>query len=87
MMAIAMNINLSLPEELQTYVDTQLQSGVYGSVPEYLMDLVRKDQQRKSAQDKLVGLLNESFESETEPVTEDYWRDLRSSVLGAVELD
>jgi hypothetical protein len=34
-----MNINLSLPEELQVHVDGQLQSGGYGSAPEYFMDL------------------------------------------------
>jgi antitoxin ParD1/3/4 len=77
-----MNINLSLPEELQTYVDTQLQSGVYGSAPEYFLDLVRQDRQRKLAQEKLVGLLNEGLASESVPVTPEYWQELRASVLG-----
>jgi antitoxin ParD1/3/4 len=77
-----MNINLSLPDELQLYVDDQIRSGVYGTMLDYLVALVRQDQQRKLAQQKLVGLLTEGLESAAEPVTAEYWQSLRSSVLG-----
>jgi antitoxin ParD1/3/4 len=82
-----MNINLSLPEELQVHVDGQLQSGGYGSAPEYFMDLVRQDRRRKLAQEQLVGLLNEGLESESEPVTPEYWRNLRASVFDKAGAD
>ncbi|NJM46237.1 MAG: type II toxin-antitoxin system ParD family antitoxin [Alkalinema sp. RU_4_3] len=77
-----MNIELSLPEELRVHVSEQIQSGAYGDFPEYLLDLVRRDRQRKLAQEKLVGLLNEGLASESEAVTPEYWEELRASVLG-----
>jgi antitoxin ParD1/3/4 len=53
-------------------------SGIFDS----LVAWVRRDQRRKLTQQKLVLLLLDGVESGSDPVTAEYWQDLRSSVLG-----
>lgn len=77
-----MNVILAIPEELQTYIEAQIQAGAYASAVEYLLDLVQQDRHRKQAQAKLEGLLQEGLDSDGEPVTAAYWQNLRASVLG-----
>lgn len=36
-------MNVSLPTELKSYVDEQVGNGGYGSVSEYVRDLIRRD--------------------------------------------
>jgi antitoxin ParD1/3/4 len=79
---LTMNVILAIPEELQTYIDAQIQSGAYASAVDYFLDLVQQDRQRKQAQAKLEGLLQEGLDSEGEPVTAAYWQNLRASLLG-----
>jgi antitoxin ParD1/3/4 len=77
-----MNVILAIPEELQAYIEAQIQAGAYASAVEYFMDLVQKDRQRKQAQAKLESLLQEGLDSDSETVTAAYWQNLRASVLG-----
>ena len=76
-----MNVILAIPEELQTYIEAQIQAGAYATAVEYFLDLVQQYRQRKQAQAKLEGLLQEGLDSEVEPVTAAYWQNLRASVL------
>ena len=78
-----MNVVLAIPEDLQTYIEAQIQSGAYASAVEYFLDLVQQDRQRKQAKEKLERLLQEALDSDSEPVTPTYWQNLRASVLGA----
>ena len=39
-------LNISLPAAMKTFVDTQVQSGLYSSASDYLRTLIRADQQR-----------------------------------------
>ena len=77
-----MNVILAIPEDLQTYIEDQIQAGAYTSAVEYFLDLVQQDRQRKQAQAKLENLLQEGLDSEGEPVTAAYWQKLRASVFG-----
>ncbi|MEG4284265.1 hypothetical protein QUB68_14145 [Microcoleus sp. A006_D1] len=77
-----MNVILAIPEDLQTYIEAQIQAGAYASAVEYFLDLVQQDRLRKQAQAKLEGLLQEGSDSEGELVTASYWQNLRASVLG-----
>jgi len=38
--------NISLPETLKSFVDSQVSDGDYGSSSEYMRDLLRKEQDR-----------------------------------------
>ena len=53
-------MNISLPESLKAFVDTEVDSGGYGTASEYVRELIRKDQERK----RLRGLLLEGARSE-----------------------
>ncbi len=55
-------MNISLPEAMKTFVDEQVKSGGFGTVSEYVRDLVRRDQKER-AQAKLETLLLEGLES------------------------
>jgi len=39
-------MNVSLPDELKSYVDEQVGDGGYGSTSEYVGDLIRRDRER-----------------------------------------
>ena len=39
-------MNVSLPDELRTFVDEQVDEGRYGSTSEYVRALIRRDQDR-----------------------------------------
>lgn len=76
-----MNVILDIPEELQKYIETQIQAGTYANAGEYFLNLAQQDRQRKQAQEKLESLLQEGLDSDSELVTPTYWQNLRASVL------
>ena len=57
-------MNASLPEELRTFVDEQVEDGRYGSTSEYVRDLIRRDQDRH----RLRSLLFDGATSAPGPV-------------------
>lgn len=65
-------MNISLPEQLKDFVDAQIVEGGYSSVSEYIRELIRADQKRKS-EDRLEELLIEGLAGlETEMTREDW---------------
>ena len=73
------SMNISLPESLRSFAEDRATSG-YGSVSEYIRELLRQDQQR-TAQEKLEGLLLEGIESgRAEPWTQEDWAELRAHI-------
>lgn len=45
---MAMNtMNISLPEPLQAYVESQVASGDYGTPSEFIRNLIRQDKERR----------------------------------------
>jgi antitoxin ParD1/3/4 len=70
-------MNVSLPDELRSYVDEQVVGGRYGSTSEYVRELIRRDQDRQ----RLRSLLTTGAESERGPVADDhYFQRLRSRI-------
>ena len=47
-------MNVSLPEELKTFVDAQVDEGNYGSTSEYVRDLIRRDHDRRQLRNALL---------------------------------
>lgn len=41
-------LTISMPDQMNAYVETQIAQGRYGNVSEYFRDLVRRDQERRS---------------------------------------
>lgn len=70
-------MNVSLPDELRTFVEQQVRTGSYGSTSEYVRELIRRDKDRQ----KLRELLLDGARS---PVSRhadaDYFDELRSEL-------
>jgi antitoxin ParD1/3/4 len=69
-------MNVSLPDELKTFVDTQVNSGGYGSTSEYIRDLIRRAQDR----DRLRSALLEGAASPVAATADDYLDTLRARI-------
>ena len=69
-------VNISLPEELKAFVDTQVDNGSYESANDYLEALVREAQIRH-ARRALEAELVEGLRSEASDMTRQDWEDIR----------
>jgi antitoxin ParD1/3/4 len=78
------SMNVSLPEELKEYVEAQTRHG-YSTPSEYVRELIRGDQKRRSAE-RLDALLLEGLNSgDSIAVDAAFWRDLRQEALARLE--
>ena len=78
-------MNISLSDQLKKFVDSQVNSGRYSSVSEYVRDLIRVDEKRK-ASEKLEALLIEGIQSgEPTLMTRRDWDDIRREALKQFE--
>jgi antitoxin ParD1/3/4 len=55
-------MNISLTEDLKSFVDTRMQAKGYSSTSEYVRDLVRRDVERQS-EERFVALIEEGIAS------------------------
>ena len=77
-------MNVSLPEELKKYVETQTKRG-YSTPSEYVRELIRGDRKRR-AKEKLDALLLEGLNSGNSiPVDAKFWDDLKQEALAKLE--
>ena len=75
-------MNISLPENLKSFVDEQVIQRGYGTSSEYVRELIRRDQDRQ----QLRGLLLAGAASApAEPVSTAYFEGLREQVRKSVE--
>lgn len=54
---------ITLTDQMDFWVKTQVNSGKYGNDSEYFRDLVRRDQERQEAEIRLRSLLDEAEKS------------------------
>lgn len=47
-------MNVSLPDELKSYVDEKVSDGGYGSTSEYVRELIRRDRDRQQLRRALL---------------------------------
>jgi len=70
-------MNISLPDELKSYVDDQVGSNGYGSTSEYVRELIRRDKDRQ----QLRRALLEGASSGAGPVADaSYFASLRDRI-------
>ncbi|MDZ8032994.1 type II toxin-antitoxin system ParD family antitoxin [Nostoc sp. DedSLP04] len=75
------SINISLPESMKAFVEEQVAQGGYGSVSEYLQELITQDQKRKM-QEHIEELLIAGLESgETIEVNNEWWQHKRTHLI------
>lgn len=78
-------MNVSLPDTMRDYIEEQVKKGGYGSVSEYIRDLVRQDQKQK-AQQHLETLLLEGLDSGTvTPMSDCDWTEIRQVVQNRLQ--
>ncbi|MEJ8476980.1 MULTISPECIES: type II toxin-antitoxin system ParD family antitoxin [Roseibium] len=56
-------MNVSLPDPMKEWVETQLETGRYANVSDYVRDLIRHDQERKSKIEEMQKLIDEGLDS------------------------
>lgn len=57
-------MNVSLPDPMREWIDTQIKGGEYANASDYIRDLIRHDQQRRRA---LQAAIREGAESGRSP--------------------
>ena len=66
-------MNIALPESMKHFVQEQVTAGGYSSVSEYVRDLIRNAQKRKT-EERIDALLLEGLDSGVPiPITQEYW--------------
>jgi antitoxin ParD1/3/4 len=74
------NVNLNLPEELQQFVNGQVDVGKFEGVSSYIEALIAR---AKEGKEKLEALLIEGLDSgEPIPLDPNEWKRIRSEVSG-----
>jgi antitoxin ParD1/3/4 len=73
---MTINMNISMPDSLKSFIDERVKSRGYGSDSEYLRDLVRKDE-IEAAKEKLRGLIEQGLNS---PVNRS-WDELKADLI------
>jgi putative addiction module CopG family antidote len=69
---------INLPEEITTYLQTQIDFGHYATASEYIQALIKEDQTRQAS---LETLALEGIQSGySTPITPDDWSHIRATV-------
>ena len=56
-------MNISLPDPMKAWVESQSRDGVYSNASDYVRDLIRRDQARKQAVAEIQALVDEGIAS------------------------
>ena len=56
-------MNISLPEQMKTWVEAQTREGRYSNSSDYLRDLIRRDQERRQALAEIQQAVDEALAS------------------------
>lgn len=70
------SMNISLPDPLKKFVDSQVSDGRYSSASEYIRELIRADEKAR-ALNKLEALLLEGLKGEPVEATPKSWAKLK----------
>ena len=54
---------VTIPDAMEEWIKSQIDSGHYGNDSEYIRDLIRRDQERKSVEQELRLLIEEGLNS------------------------
>ena len=56
-------MNVSLPDQMKQWIEDQVATGRYGNSSDYVRDLVRRDQERSDAREKLQKMVDDALAS------------------------
>lgn len=73
-------LNISLPEAMRAFIDSEVAKGGYSTASEYIRDLIRQAQ-KKAEEQKLEAMLLEGLDSgEAIEVTDEWWEKKRAQI-------
>ena len=75
-------MNVSLPDQMKEWVETQTKSGKYGNASDYVRDLIRRDQERAEKLAEFQRLVQEGYDSGISPLTMDEIRSIARREAG-----
>ena len=78
-------VNISLPDPMKSFVDSQVTEGMYGSVSDYIRTLIREDQKRKAQEELERKLLAALDDGNFEEVTPEFFNTLRSRIASKIK--
>ncbi|WP_430431994.1 type II toxin-antitoxin system ParD family antitoxin [Oceanicaulis sp.] len=78
-------MNVSLPDAMKAWVEAQTEGGRYSNASDYVRDLIRRDQDRRSKIGHMQALVTEALESGEGSRTLDELRAAALSQLNAAE--
>ncbi len=58
-----MRKTITIPDAMDGWVKAQIESGRYGNDSEYFRDLIRRDQDKRQAEQELLSLIQEGLDS------------------------
>ncbi|WP_217650513.1 type II toxin-antitoxin system ParD family antitoxin [Spirulina major] len=73
-------MNVSLPDTMRDYIEEQVKIGGYGSISEYMRDLIRQDQKRKAQEQLETRLLAGLNSGPAMTMNDRDWADIRQAV-------
>ena len=78
-------LNISLPEQMRSFIESQVSKGFYSTASDYIRDLIRDDQKRKD-QEKLEFLLLDALEKGgSQEFTPEFFEQLRERARQAIK--
>jgi antitoxin ParD1/3/4 len=73
-------MNVSLPKDQKAFVDKRVTGGGFGSVSDYVRELIRRDQ-RDLVREEVERRLLAALESPASDMTSEDWKELREKLL------
>jgi len=70
-------MNVSLPNELRTFVEEQVRAGNFGSTSEYVRELIRRDRDRQKLRELLLDGARSPISRDADA---DFFQELRSEL-------
>lgn len=74
-------MNISLTEDLKSFVDGRIKARGYSSTSEYMRDLVRRDEER-AGEERFKALIQAGLDSGPDPRS---WDELREQWTGRID--
>ncbi|MEI2769500.1 MAG: type II toxin-antitoxin system ParD family antitoxin [Candidatus Competibacter sp.] len=78
-------LNISLPDQMRAFVESQVSRGQYSTASDYIRDLIRDDQKRRD-QERLESLLLAALEGgDSQEMTPEFFERLRERARLAIK--
>ena len=72
-------MNVSIPDQMREWVESQIASGVYSNASDYIRDLIRRDQEYKDKREVLIRALETGKKSGiSNRAVDEIWKEVKT---------